>query len=90
MIQYTDKKSEGEGSDSEEEDNSTSLLSVSACNNTLNLVMRDEGVMRYVLSATCACLCFIFALAADNHRTASLQILRLCGVRSDLTPQTVI
>jgi hypothetical protein len=48
-----DKKGEGEGSDSEEEDNSTSLLSVSACNNTLNLVMRDEGVMRYVLCSCC-------------------------------------
>ena len=41
-------KSNAEGGEEEEEDNSTSLLSVSACNNTLNLVMRDEGVMRFV------------------------------------------
>jgi hypothetical protein len=45
----TEKKA-GEDADSDEEegDGTTSLLSVSACNNTLNLVMRDEGVMRFV------------------------------------------
>jgi hypothetical protein len=45
----TEKKA-GDDADSDEEegDGTTSLLSVSACNNTLNLVMRDEGVMRFV------------------------------------------
>lgn len=43
------EKKPTDGSDSEDEgDGTTSLLSVSACNNTLNLVMRDEGVMRFV------------------------------------------
>ncbi|KAJ1439095.1 Oxoglutarate/iron-dependent oxygenase, C-terminal degradation domain-containing protein, partial [Ochromonadaceae sp. CCMP2298] len=30
------------------EDAETSLLSVSPCNNTLNLVLRDEGVMKFI------------------------------------------
>lgn len=42
------EKKPGESDDEEEGDASTSLLSVSACNNTLSLVMRDEGVMRFV------------------------------------------
>ena len=42
------KKSGGKEEEEEEEDNTTSLLSVSAMNNTLNLVMRDEGVMKFI------------------------------------------
>ena len=42
------KSKKGGAEEEEEEDNTTSLLSVSACNNTLNLVMRDEGVMKFI------------------------------------------
>jgi len=42
------KSAVGGEEEEEEEDNTTSLLSVSAMNNTLNLVMRDEGVMKFI------------------------------------------
>ena len=45
-YQAAGKGDSGNGDDDEED--GTELLSVSACNNTLSLVYRDPGVMRFV------------------------------------------
>ena len=47
-IEADDETQENEAADEYNEDDDTQLLSVSASNNTLSLVYRDPGTMRFV------------------------------------------